>query len=228
MRPGPPDWRQYHDLIRQTLRGDECVVDVGCGDGAVRPFPWERYPRVRLVGLDVDPAAAANPALDEFHRLDARAPWPVEAGAADVVLARYVLEHVAEPETFALNLERALKPGGSFVFLTPNRRHPAMAVSRALPVEWKRRILRRTRGVDESDVFPTFYRMNTPRRLRELFEMAGLRVERLDTREFEPCGYLEFAAPAYALACGWYSLLRRTGLERLLGAQILGVVRKPL
>ena len=51
---------------------------------------------------------------------------------------------------------------------------------------------------------------------------------RLEARELEPCGYLEFAAPAYAAACAWYAAVRWTGLETTLGASILGRARKPL
>ena len=103
-----------------------------------------------------------------------------------------------------------------------------MLASAALPLAWKRRILERTRGTDEDDVFETHYRMNTPSALGRQLERQSFEIKLLEARELEPCGYLEFAAPAYAAACAWYWLVRWTGLERSLGASILGRARKPV
>lgn len=222
------DWQAYHAMVEACLAPGMTVVDVGCGDGGVKPFPWERYPKVRLIGLDVDPAAEANPALDDFALLEQARPWPLESSCADLVLARYVFEHVAGPEAFLCEAWRVLEPGGELLFLTPNRWHPAMLASAALPLGWKRRILERTRGTDEDDVFETYYRMNTTAALGRQLRRAGFEVLELRARELEPCGYLELSAPTYAAACAWYGLVRWTGLERLLGASILGRARKPL
>ena len=224
---GPSDWQAYHAMVQAELGPGMTVVEAGCGDGAVAPLPWERFPATRLIGLDVDPAAACNPALESFALLEPGRPWPVEDSSADLVLARYVLEHVAEPRSFLAEVARVLRPGGSFLFLTPNRRHPAMFVSARLPLGWKRHILERTRSTAEDDVFATYYRMNTPEELRRQIARAGLVAEHVEACELEPCGYLEFAAPAYALACAWFGFVRRTGLQRRLGASILGHVRKP-
>ena len=224
--PAQTDWQAYQAMVERALRPGMTAVDVGCGDGAVLPFPWEWYPKVRLVGLDVDPAAETHPALDDFALLEPGRPWPLESGSADLALARYVLEHVADPAGFLAEARRVLRPGGELLFLTPNRRHPAMLASALLPLSWKRHMLQRTRGTDEDDVFETYYRMNTPRALVGQFQQAGFEVRRLEAREFEPCGYLEFAAPAYAAACAWYASVRRTGLERVVGASILGRARK--
>ncbi|MCB1021900.1 MAG: class I SAM-dependent methyltransferase [Acidobacteria bacterium] len=218
---GPADWERYHAMIAERLRPGMTVVDVGCGDGGVKPFPWEQHRRVRLIGLDPDPAAEANPMLDDFRLLDPEREWPVETGGADLVLARYVLEHVARPEAFLAEARRALTPGGELLLLTPNRRHPAMLASAALPLALKRRILRRARGTAEDDVFETHYRMNTPGALGRQLRQAGFEVQRLEARELEPCGYLEGTAAGYAAACLWYAAVTATGLERFIGAHIL-------
>jgi SAM-dependent methyltransferase len=223
---GPPDWEAYHAMVEGLLRPGLTVVDVGCGAGRVKPFPWRRHPGVRLVGLDPDPGAEANPTLDEFHLLEGGKAWPLEDASADLVLARYVLEHVADPRQFFEEAKRVLRPGGRLAFLTPNRRHPAMIASAMLPVSWKRTILRRARGVAEDDVFETYYRMNTPAVLAKRLLEAGFEVERLEARELEPCGYLEGSAAAYLAGCAWYGFVRETGLESMVGAHILGRARR--
>lgn len=53
----------------------------------------------RVIGLDVDPAAKANPAIDEFVEVRDRQPWPLEAHSVDMVICDAVLEHLEEPDT---------------------------------------------------------------------------------------------------------------------------------
>ena len=223
---GPTDWQAYHAIVEGLLRPGMIVVDVGCGAGRVQPFPWERHPKVRLIGLDTDAAAFENEALEECFLLEPGKDWPLESDSSDLVLARYVLEHVDDPDGFLAEARRVLKPGGALAFLTPNRRHPAMLASAALPLTWKRRILTRTRDTAEDDVFETCYRMNTPQSLARQLSAAGFAVEWLEARELEPCGYLEGSTATYLAACAWYALVRWTGLELTVGAHILGLARK--
>lgn len=221
------DWEAYHDALEELLFPGATLIEIGCGDGQVLPFSWARFPDVRRIGLDPDPAAAANPLVHEFRRLDPDRAWPAEPGEADLVVSRYVLEHVADPAAFFAEAWRVLRPGGRLLFLTPNRRHPTMAASRLLPVSLKRRILKRTRGVEEDDVFETYYRANTPGGLRKQMQAAGFAEVDVQAREFTPSEYLAFSTPAYAAACAWDASIRFLDLEGLLGAHILGSARKP-
>ena len=220
------DWQAYHRLISRRLKPGLTVLDVGCGRGEIAPFPWEPAPKVELIGADVDPGAAANPASTRFVRLPPTGRWPKETVGVDLVLARYVLEHVESPLEFLRNLRRALKPGGEFLFLTPNVRHPAMAVSRVLPTALKRRVLARIGHADPADVFPSFYRMNTPSALTRLAAQTGFRVLEQETREYAPCGYLQFSAAGRTLARAYQRGLIATGLESIFGAQTIGRWRK--
>jgi len=158
----PSDWQVYHQVVAEHLMPSVTVLDVGAGKGIIAPFPWADYPDVRLIGLDPDPFAAQNPSLHSFRLLENDADWPVEDGAVDIVLARYVLEHVSAPATFFANVQRVLAPGGRFIFLTPNKHHPMMIASRHLPHAIKTRILARTSGTASSDVFVTWYSTRTP------------------------------------------------------------------
>lgn len=225
------DWEAYHAVVAQALKHAECVAEVGCGDGAVAPFPWRLYPHVRLVGVDPDPAAARHPFAERVCPPEASGRWPLESHSVDLLLARYVLEHVEHPAEFLAEAARVLRPDGRFLFLTPNALHPAALASRCLPVELKRGILRKTRGVEEDDVFPTWYRLNTRAALGRSLLDAGFIEVRLETREFEPCPYLTFCKPGEWAAKAYMHTVRRTALEGLLGASILGeavLARPPL
>ncbi len=228
-RPELPlnDWQSYHQRVAELLECEMTVLDLGCGRGDVAPFPWRRFEEVRLIGADVDPSAARNPAIDDFVELPAEGQWPLPAAGVDLVLARYVLEHVARPAEFLANVRRALKPGGEFLFLTPNALHPAMALSRILPIALKRAVLARSGHAQPEDVFSTHYRMNTPQALARLAAANGFELVRHETREYAPCGYLSFCAAGRVLAQAYRGTVVTTGLESQLGAQIIGRWRKP-
>ena len=219
----PNDWQVYHSEISARLTPGAVVLDLGCGKGQIAPFPWADYPSCHVIGADVDPEAKQNPALDEFLQLGDDPDWAVSDASIDLVLARYVLEHVAAPDPFMDNVARVLKPGGSFVFLTPNRAHPIMVASRMLPLRWHQKILRLTRNLDPSDVFPTHYRANDIDMLSQLAERHGMDISTLSISDYQPSGYLDFTAAGFVVSTAWYYSTRLTGLDRLLGASILGV-----
>ena len=220
------DWETYHEWIARLLRPGMTVLEVGCGKGDIDPFPWDHYLGVRVIGLDPDLAARANPQIDEFIELESASEWPVEPGTADLVLARYVIEHVAQPRAFLSNVRRVLKPAGRFLFLAPNLQHPAILLSHLLPVSAKRALLGATMGTADDDVFPTFYRMNSARKLRALARQHGFTVEQLVTKEFSPCTYSDCFWPGFLAFYSYFAVVTRTGLDRYLGATLLGQFQK--
>jgi SAM-dependent methyltransferase len=221
------DWQTYHALIARRLRPGMTVVEVGPGKGTIAPFPWDAHRGIHLIGLDLDVQAAANPYLDRFEFLSEGMPWPVADGSADLVVARYVLEHVADPDDFMANVARVLRPGGAFVFLTPNRAHPIMVASRLLPYSVHVALLARTKGSDAGDVFPTHYRANSRRALIRLARAHGLEVQGLKVAELVPFGYLDFAVPGFLAATAYHAAVTLTDLDRFVGLSIIGVLGKP-
>jgi SAM-dependent methyltransferase len=221
------DWQTYHALVAGRLAPGMTVVEVGPGKGTIAPFAWDAHPGIHLVGLDPDPQAAANPFLNRFELLAEGMPWPVADGSADLVVARYVLEHVADPDDFMANVARVLRPGGAFVFLTPNRAHPIMVASRLIPYSLHVALLARTKGTDAGDVFPTHYRANSRRALTRLARAHGLEVQGLQVAELVPFGYLDVAVPGFVVATAYHAAVTLTGLDRFVGLSIIGVLGKP-
>ncbi len=168
----------YLGLIHPLLPHCELVVDVGCGRGAYAEYEFDgpnvfdfRGQGRRVVGLDQDPAAAANPFLDGFHQLVPSEEWPVETASADLVTADWVLEHVENPTEFVGEVARVLRPGGAFVARSVSRRSLLALASRRVPNERHASIIRRLQPSRRSvDVFPAFYRMNSQRVLARLLD----------------------------------------------------------
>jgi SAM-dependent methyltransferase len=179
-----PEWRSSGDqleaLVRSKVTADSRVLDLGCGRGGVVELLWRD---VKLAaGLDPD-----RPSLTEH-----RAPgMPVIRGVGeslpftresfDVVVCLWVLEHLKEPLRTLGEVKRVLRPGGHFIFVTPNIRNPVMLLNRmgkTLPA-LQRRLVPRFYGRVEADTFPVQYRANTVAAIRAQAESAGLHVAEL-------------------------------------------------
>ena len=221
------DWQIFHQMIADRIVPGMRILEVGCGKGSICPFPWKKYTAKYLVGVDPDPTASANPYLDRFVLLKDRTDlrhWPLKGQVFDLIIARYVLEHVETSAEFLANIKRFLRPGGEFLFLTPNLLHPAVAVSRILPVSFKHLILSATKQVDSTDVFPTHYQLNTPAALDRQLRACGLEPKNITVCEPQPVGYLDYSLPTFFVAYCCYRFLKWSGLEHRFGISMFGVV----
>ena len=200
------------------------MLDVGCGRGFVLPFPWRQYPEVELVGIDPDPTAAGNPCLDSFVLMTRSDEWKLASESFDLVIARYVLEHVNEPGAFLSQVARVLRKGARALFLAPHLRSPVMFLAYVMPLCLKRALLARDGKRAPQDVFPTFYRLNTGRQIRRWAAESKLTVERLLIDEFMPMEYLDVLS--LPLSRPWFWVIQHSRLNRIIGASILVTLRK--
>ena len=112
-----------HELIRKLeLRGDETVLDVGCGDGKVTAEIAACVPAGRVVGIDLSGdmiflAQARFPAGDysnlRFQQEDANR-LPFE-GEFDVVFSTATLHWLCDHRPALQGIARSLKPGGKIL-----------------------------------------------------------------------------------------------------------------
>lgn len=112
------------DLLRRVgVRKGMQVIDVGCGGGDVT-FTLAQLvgPKGHVTGFDLDEeklVLARSEAAEEgignvtFDVADVRAPWPIKD--ADLVFARFILTHLADPQALLNQAMVVLKPGGLIV-----------------------------------------------------------------------------------------------------------------
>ena len=197
----------FYSRIQALLDAGMTVLDVGCGRGAglmEDPVAYRRKLRDlrggdrKVIGLDVDPDAAQNPGLDEFHRIDGVSAWPIADASIDLIVSDFMLEHIDNPEAFFADVARVLKPGGIFCARTPNRIGYVGLVASLIPNRRHTQVLKVAQeDRKEIDVFPTYYRANTVWAVRRMLRQAGLEGITYGY-EAEP-SYLQFSALAYAL-----------------------------
>ena len=120
---GPMEAMGAKVLDRLPLRGDEVVLDAGCGTGRVTSLLCERLPRGRVLAVDADAAmvAACRATLGEqvdAGHVEVRQVDLVEldlVGEVDAVLSTATFHWVLDHDRLFARLFEALKPGGRLV-----------------------------------------------------------------------------------------------------------------
>jgi SAM-dependent methyltransferase len=93
-------------------RGDEHILDVGCGPGRWVQLLHDKLPNIRYYGLDLYPnMLLTHPALNCVTVADAQR-IPFADATFDVVMANHMLFHVPDVERALREFRRVLKPGG--------------------------------------------------------------------------------------------------------------------
>jgi ubiquinone/menaquinone biosynthesis C-methylase UbiE len=110
------------DKLRYAFRGDETVLDAGCGDGGVAGLLWERVRKVVAVDIDRNQAWRNRPGL-EFLVANAEE-LPFDRGSFDVVHSKDSLHHMESPERALAEYRRVVKPGGTVLIVEANRSNP--------------------------------------------------------------------------------------------------------
>ena len=109
-------------LDRLPLRGDERVLDAGCGSGRVTEQLAERLPDGQVIALDGSSSMieAARERLARFGDrvdyvvADLGVPLPIE-GQVDAVLSTATFHWVPDHDALFANLAAVMRPGGRLV-----------------------------------------------------------------------------------------------------------------
>jgi SAM-dependent methyltransferase len=196
---------KFYVRVRSLIQPDTVVLDIGCGRGEVGhdDVPFHRQLRdlrnsaTKVIGIDVDKAADQNPRIDQF-RLITTSSWPIEDKSIDICISDWVIEHLEDPRALFTEGRRVLKDGGYLCIRTLNTMSYVGIAARALPSRTGRNVLGRIQpNRDQRQIFPTFYRCNTRRRLRAAMESAGF-TSYVYTHHPDPT-YLGFSSLFYHL-----------------------------
>jgi SAM-dependent methyltransferase len=197
----------FFTRVNALIEPSFVVLDVGCGRGAYNedPVTFRKNLRIlkgkagKLIGIDLDPNAKENPCLDEFRLISGDSyAWPVESNSIDLIVCDNVLEHVPDPERLFVEIHRVLKNGGYLCLRTPNRWSYIAIAATLIPNSYHSDVVAFAQdGRKQEDVFPTVYKCNSIRKLRNMMRKNGFKNV-VYGHEAEPA-YLSFSRIAYFL-----------------------------
>lgn len=116
---GPIERNGVAVLDRLDLRGDERVLDAGCGSGRVTSALADRLPNGRVIGVDASPAMieAARSRLGDRAELIIADLATLDLGGrlVDAVFSNAVFHWLPDHQTLFAQLLGILRPGGRLV-----------------------------------------------------------------------------------------------------------------
>lgn len=177
----------YRTLLLEEVTSATVWLDLGCGWQLLRewlPNGEADQSRLsglarRLVGIDaVVNDLSRNPYVHDKVAGNILA-LPFRDNSFNLVTAQMVVEHLQRPVELLREVRRVLQPGGKLLFLTPNYLYYQVFVASFLPDVIKKRIVHHFEWRKETDVFPTYYQMNTAKQVQEIAEGSGFSVEKM-------------------------------------------------
>lgn len=219
----------YEDVLFSNSNNVEKWLDLGCGHQLLPSWRCEneRYlvgkPSL-FVGLDYDYYSLRNhKTIQVLVRGDiSRLPFPSEA--FDLVTSNMVFEHLSDPENQLKEILRILKPGGSLIFHTPNFMGYGTVLAVIIPESLKAKVIRFLQQRNDEDIFPTYYRINTERKIRKLAESVGFKVAKL--RLIVSSAQLVMVPPLVIIELLFIRFLM-TNIARRFRTNIIAVLTKP-
>jgi len=214
----------FQRRLEQIVRPGDRILDAGCGAGKFSRMYFAKEIGCHLTGVDLQEALGRNQQMDSRVRADLKC-LPFSAESFDVVNCRLVIEHLHAPQTALNEFHRVLAPGGRLAIFTPNLLHYFSAAATLTPHWFHLWFNTRVRGFDDSDVFPTYYRANTRRRLRALLRKSGFARADVTLVEGAP-NVLAFNSLLHHLGIGYGRLVKRFDLLSAFRLNIIAIARK--
>lgn len=215
-------YRLFDAEVRLRLHPHHTLLDAGCGRTAPILSKF-RGAAEKLIGIDLVDFTVSVPDM-ELHQRDL-ADTGIPSESVDIVMARSVMEHVADPSAVYREMHRILRPGGHFVFLTANLWDYSALVAKAVPNRFHPRIVSYVEGREEHDVFPVQYKSNTAGAVRRLAAESGFTIASFRYVGQYP-SYLLFNGFLFLLGTAYEKLISHFEALRFLRGWILVTLRK--
>ncbi len=211
----------YRKLLTACVNPNTTWLDLGCGHELFPQWlPSAEQDQAAIVarckivvGIDYDilslqkHEAIPRKVRGNVERL------PFRDGSFDLVTANVVVEHIEDPRALLQEVHRVLRPGGIFLFHTPNLFSYATLVADLIPGPIKLKLIQFLQNRKEEDVFPTFYRMNTLAKVRKLVQATGFRLA--EFQYVESSAQMVMLGPLVVAELLWIRLLRLPRLQSL-------------
>ncbi|MGH3134203.1 MAG: class I SAM-dependent methyltransferase [Gaiellaceae bacterium] len=124
--------QELRALVQHGLREDATVLEAGCGPGFVTALLLEHVRGGSVTGLDLDSTMLAHArellaGSERVRFVEASASATgLPAESFDVVLARFLLQHLPDVPAVLAELRRVLRPGGRLIVVDSDQAFDAL------------------------------------------------------------------------------------------------------
>lgn len=182
--PGLTTSQHSYYLKLRTLVPGKRWLDLGCGHQFFAEWMTGEQSEViascrSVFGIDLDwIGLKGHSGIDKkiFGNLER---LPLADSSFDLISANMVVEHLESPQAVLREVHRCLRPGGRFVFHTPNFNGWATQFANRVPETIKKKLIWALERRKEEDVFQTHYKMNTPAAVSAIASEIGFAVEEI-------------------------------------------------
>ena len=160
-----PRWEVFDSLISDLSQNFKRCLNIGAGIK-------EEFDLAQLFRFSVD-----SDILYPENTRERSTPFtqadilhlPFKDCSFDLILLRFVVEHLADPEHAFREINRILSPGGQVLIVTTNLSSPVIWLPKLLlPYRLRKWLIKVIFRAEDDDIFPTFHRVNTKTALFKL------------------------------------------------------------
>lgn len=117
-------------LMKYDFRGDEYVLDIGCGTGEITAKIAQNFPQSTVIGIDASPgmirAAQEHHSLENLNFAQANALDFELENTFDLIISFNCLHWIKDQKRVLHQIRKHLKPGGCLIISLspPPKKHP--------------------------------------------------------------------------------------------------------
>lgn len=172
----------YEAYLKNIVKPNSIWLDLGCGHrlfhNSQEAWGLDKENKIikqckDIYGLDYDFDSLIKHRSIKNRMQGNITKLPLKSGSFDLITSNMVVEHLDNPKEQFKEINRILKDNGLFIFHTPNKFSYGALSSRLIPKSFKKILIKTLDGRKESDIFKTYYRANSQKKVLELAKEAG-------------------------------------------------------
>ena len=218
----------YEDVLLSVVRENINWLDLGCGHQLLPQWRFEQENALigraaNIIGIDYDfPSLTKHRTISNVvqGKIDS---LPFKDDYFDVATANMVVEHLDNPGIQFSEVNRVLKPGGIFIFHTPNEFGYFSRMRKALPKVLVKKMAKMLDDRDFEDVFEVHYKANSREKIQTLAEKTNFEVEKVKYISSDAVGAI--IPPVAVAELLWIRMLMAKRLRRL-RTNLIVILRK--